>query len=666
MLGIQGCAVFEPPILTNTNEPGQLLSQQVIAGSKITNQDIDKYIPKTRAFSNTHALAKKNLNDLIELLERYTEQKDLITALKQLADTDATNNDLHLAFALSLFPLQRHPVVDELLASNTYGQGDIQRVAKMVNIDLNTLTQNNGGGLRNATITPLIHSVSIKLDGFSENSENKLWFKPKASNMWQPGHGLHYVPVTGMLSGSIVHLSADTEYEIKIRIVDNNKTFERKYAINTRRNSPPINSDNIIYLRDIYNGGALDLSNLDIDGTENSWTKIIGDDVIIDAGSDDFAALNLGDAKYVMLENITTTGGQRFGIHALKAHHIWINGCNVSRFGRVAKHYRRGKGYVDSEAEKPINYDAGIFLQHSGVIVIENCEIHSPNHSANHWGKGHPLGASAMLVSANHPVDAYSGQYIVRYNRFFGSEKARFNDVIESRLNVRRHGGFVRDSAIHDNYLGFANDDVIELDGGQSNVLVYNNTITQGYCGISLAPNMQGPSFVFNNDIVNLGDERGAQWAAFKMGGLFSAPAGKTFLFQNYVDASANGVATAGLRGDSTFWVETQNNIIRLSSFRDQRRGYGIKDPNSFYLNIFKGDFILNLITQNSEIQTASEANKNSYYRANELEISQLQNGSLKQLRINDTNQINNFSYPPTRIDTISSVFIPVGVLNKY
>ena len=86
---------------------------------------------------------------------------------------------------------------------------------------------------------------------------------------------------------------------------------------------------------------------------------------------------------------------------------------------------------------------------------------------------------------------------IVRNNRLYGSDTNRFNDVIEGRQNSWRNGGFVRDSAIYGNYLAFANDDLVELDGGQRNVLFYNNELTQGYTGISVAPNRLGPNYIF-------------------------------------------------------------------------------------------------------------------------------------------------------------------------
>ncbi|MFT5542460.1 MAG: hypothetical protein ACI97K_002332 [Glaciecola sp.] len=642
----QGCAVFKSPLLPQGYEFGDALTHRLNFKEALVKSDIDEIIPQARAFAKINTLAKKNISALNILLKSYAKEKNLISILNKLKSDDESANTINLALVLALFPIQRNHILGVLSRAEKPLHIEIYPALLAANINAKRLIKRVSLDKLEDILTPLINSLSINLYKFSEQAKNKMWFKPSHSNTWQAAFALHYVPTSGALSGSIVHLQANMSYDIKVEVTDRGELYERLYSAKTRPNSPPIDPQKIIYLKDIYEGGALDLSAFDINGSKDGWTKIIGDDVVIDAGNDADASLFLGNAEYVMLENITIKGGKRFGIHSVKAHHIWIDGCNVSEFGRKANDYRGGKGYEIADSAKPINYDAGIFLRQTGVVVIENCEVHSPNHSANHWGNGHPNGSSAMLVSAKHPKAEYSGQYIVRHNRFFGTKKVRFNDVIESRSNIRHHGGFLRDSAIHDNYLAFANDDVIELDGGQSNVLIYNNTITQGYCGISLAPNMIGPSYVFNNDISDLGDERGSEWAAFKMGGLFSAPSGKTFIFQNYVDVKANGIAAGGIRGDLTFWAETRNNIFRLSSFRDQKRGYGIRDTQSYYRNRYKGDLILNLVTRKHEAITRLNNENVSPYAASDNESAQLTANSLQRLKVKDNNRINNFSYP--------------------
>ena len=188
------------------------------------------------------------------------------------------------------------------------------------------------------------------------------------------------------------------------------------------------------------------------------------------------------------------------------------------------------------------------------------------------------------------------------HNRFYGTPDHRFNDVIEGRGNFDRSGAFVRDSAIYNNYLAFANDDLIEIDGGQANVLVYDNEMTQGYCGISTAPNMIGPSYVFHNYIHDLGDERGKEWTAIKMGGLMSRPGGVTNVFENLIITNRNGIASSGVAGDSTYWVNAKNNIIITRSYNNMV-GYGIYDKHLYEGSVFKNNLIYNTASNGPFVQ---------------------------------------------------------------
>jgi len=178
--------------------------------------------------------------------------------------------------------------------------------------------------------------------------------------------------------------------------------------------------------------------------------------------------------------------------------------------------------------------------------------------------------------------------------------------VIEGRKNFERTGGFVRDSAIYGNYLAYANDDLIEIDGGQRNVLVYENELTQGYAGISIAPNMLGPSYLFHNNIHDLGDERGKEWTAIKAGGLLTKPGGQTFILENYIDVVRNGLASSGVNGDGTYWVKTQNNVI-LSSKYNHLVGLGIYDKYKYYDSSFTNDFIYNKKIQSPFLEISYE-----------------------------------------------------------
>lgn len=475
------------------------------------------------------------------------------------------------AALFSLFPIDTAKWMNLVSTHSNLDKNETYEAAITAGLDPTVVFVAAASGFANS-VTPLINSIGLVFYGQDEYSTTQVQFKPESETDWTQGLELTWEPIYGAFAGSIVYLEPDTIYDIDVAITDSSGNVEEySFQQQTQPNSPPIDPNKIYYLSDIYSGGQLDLEALNIQGSKDGYAKIIGDGQVIQADSEVLSAVNIGSQAYVMLENLTIRGGQRYGIFAKKTHHIWIKGCDIAEYGRVAKDMRNNIAYSSTTNNSPINYDSGIYLERSGVAVVEECEVHSPNLGANSWVYGHPKGPNAMQVWAYHPEEQYRGQMIVRNNRFYGTQKHRFNDVIEGRKNFERTGGFVRDSAIYGNYLAYANDDLIEIDGGQQNVLVYDNEMTQGYAGISIAPNMLGPSYIFHNHIYDLGDETGKEWTAIKAGGLIAKPAGRTYIYENFIDVERNAIAASGVNGDTTFWVTTQNNV-----FLTQKTGYSV------------------------------------------------------------------------------------------
>jgi hypothetical protein len=132
----------------------------------------------------------------------------------------------------------------------------------------------------------------------------------------------------------------------------------------------------------------------------------------------------------------------------------------------------------------------------------------------------------------------------------------RCNDAIASEYNGEVIGGPYRDTDIYGNLLMDPNDDGTELDGGQINVRFWEDRVEGGFCGLSCAPNLRGPSYAFRNVIVT-GDERGASGAGFKMGG----DPGVTFLVNNTVFTNGHGL-TSGHYGKNPSQIFSRNNVF--------------------------------------------------------------------------------------------------------
>ena len=619
---------------------------------------------------NTYLLANNaqpdNINDLLlkydgskkakRQIKLYRNEIAELFTKKVLDITPSTNSDeikLRLqsitteesTALFSLYPIDTAKWMKLISIHSELSENEVYESAIAAGLDPSIVFKASAAGFED-TVTPLINSIGIVIYGQDETSTATVRFRADDEMRWQKGLNLSWEPVYGSFAGSIMYLNADTTYHIEVQITDQNgEQQEHVFQTKTKPNSPPIDPEKVYYLSDIYSGGQLDLEALNISGSADGYAKIIGDGQVIEASSDDLAAVNIGAQSYVMLENLTIKGGQRYGIFAKKAHHIWIKGCNVSEFGREAVDIRDGLAYASPTTNSPINYDSGIYLERSGIAVIEECEVHSPNLGANSWQVGHPKGANALQVWAYHDSDAYRGEFIVRNNRFYGAPNHRFNDVIEGRKNFERRGGFVRNSAIYNNYLAYANDDLIEIDGGQQNVLVYGNEMEQGYAGISIAPNMLGPSYIFHNHIHNLGDETGKEWTAIKAGGLISKPAGRTFIFENVLDVDRNGIAASKVNNDTTFWITSQNNII-FTKNTGYAVGYCIFDKEKYIGSTSTNDLCFNENT----IDSRYEFNTNNLTEHAESDniayITSLKENASPSLTISEEFIIPNFSSP--------------------
>ena len=586
---------------TKGSQPGDILYSYVHANIS-NNNTVNSLLANYKGPKNLSTVVEKYEDEIAQLYKQHVliPSPPISEDEKKARFANITSNQASALFAF--YPIDTAKWMKIISTYSGLSKNDIYESAITAGLDPTIVFAASASGFED-TATPLINSIGLVIYGQDEESTATVKFRAEDDTYWREGLDLAWEPIYGSFAGSIVYLEANTTYHIEVTVTDAyGDIVEHSFQTTTKPNTPPIDPNKIYYLSEIYSGGQLDLEALNIEGSADGYAKIIGDGPVIEAGSDVLAAVNIGNNSYVMLENLTVKGGQRYGIFAKKAHHIWIKGCNVSEYGREAVDIRNGKAYSSPTSNSPINYDSGIYLERSGIAVIEECEVHSPNLGANNWSVGHPKGANALQVWAYHDSDAYRGEFIVRNNRFYGSQDHRFNDVIEGRMNTERRGGFVKNSAIHGNYLAYANDDLIEIDGGQQNVLVYDNELIQGYTGISIAPNLLGPSYLFHNFIHNLGDDRGKEWTAIKAGGLMSKPAGQTFIFENFIDVQRNGIAASKVVGDSTFWVNTKNNII-ITQNTGSSVGYCIFDKEKFIGSVSSNDLCFNETLQDARYE---------------------------------------------------------------
>lgn len=604
-LSIASCTSLQKKSDSLPRQSGALLLAQLQYQKVENSDDVEALIPSflsNESISNASEHTE-NLSLISDLFWNIVQENNPRHGLEKSISKGEHDKLQLIKWYLTYFPLERASLLND---SSLVDDESRLLVLILLGEDPTSLFEATALGETELIITPLIESTSVTLTNQSSDVLTAIKYKKKDEQEWKDGNPLIYEPLTGQLTGSIVYLEPDTNYELRIETMGNSTNgVDYETTFRTRPNSPPIDPDNVHRLEDIYSGGILDIEALGIQGREGAWAKIVGSPgSFINAPISASHAINIGSNSYIYFENITVRGGTH-GIFSYRAHHLWINGCDVANWGRIPAEYRNGRAYASADATSPMNYDSGMYFKESGVIVVENCYVHNPNYSANSWEHGHPKGPNAFWANANHPNLEYKGQIVIRDNIFSGSDTVRFNDVIEGRSNGSINGGFVRNSAVYNNILAFANDDIIEIDGGQSNVLIYDNDISHGYAGVSAIPAVIGPSYIFNNTIHDLGDERGKMWTAIKLGGLHAKPIGQVNVFNNSIMVYRNGISASNYQGDASFWVNARNNVI-VTDLSANMVGYNVYDPSQYVESTYKDNAFQNLTRGTAKLEMLS------------------------------------------------------------
>ena len=453
---------------------------------------------------------------------------------------------------------------------------------------------------------PSFCSCSIYLSA-PRDSECRLSFREEGDGTWHEAYPPIYDTIAREFRGSIVRLKENTAYEVKAELLtDGRKTGEGIALFHTWDSNPPIGKSYRISEFRPDGDGAVTVSG--IMGRPKAWVKITGDREI-DAGREGTCALLVENCRYVIFEGLTVRGGGMHGIYIKEtAEHVRFINCDVSDWGRIPVDQTPDGFFLDSEGRK-INNDAGFRIERTLNTVVERCWVHDPAGLTNPWKGIIKLGTSAgKKFPRAHPqgpnavhVNQLKGGCVLRYNDFCGSQTHRYNDPVEGAKNGDIKGGFNRDADIYGNVMAFGQDDAIELDGGQCNVRLFDNRMEQTYCGISTAPNMKGPSYIFSNVLWNPGNEYGDTGNAVKNGGGFMYSFGIQFLFSNTMLFPRGGMSSVGYGKEPSpirgrFHAVTRNNIFcQLTPDTPNSTNYSISDKLLTPTNDFDYDMIASL-----------------------------------------------------------------------
>ncbi len=413
------------------------------------------------------------------------------------------------------------------------------------------------GGIRRLDLVPTFQSIGayVTLAGPLDGLSAELSYRPTGAPEWQRALAPVACPADDEFRGSILLLAPATRYEVKAQVRRGDTVVAEQTAVTTTW------ADTVPIAREVMlpPGTAAKPLVISDRGTPDGWIRYRAapGGSTIDAGTAAPNAVLVKNAAYVIVEGLTIRGGASDAVQVLDSHDVRIADCDIAGWGDPGKWgfysdaKRKQWSYLDASG-KIIDRQAGIRVHGAGSerVVLEQNLIHDPRGTASCWAFEHPHGPSGIVLSET------GGHNVVRYNDLIAGDGHRWNDAIESEFNGEVNGGPYRDTDLYGNLLVSPNDDGTELDGGQMNVRYWDNWIEGGLCGVSTAPNLKGPSYVFRNLIVS-GDERGACGAGFKLGG----DPGVTFLLNNTVYVGNYGL-TSGHYGKNPSVVFSRDNVF--------------------------------------------------------------------------------------------------------
>jgi len=299
---------------------------------------------------------------------------------------------------------------------------------------------------------------------------------------------------------------------------------------------------------------------------------------------------NVEGAEYVLLDDMTLTGAAESSnvIVIRGSSNVRVRGCDISGWGRhgipdfrAVPGYTPGNGRCVDKNGNVINRDGAILIgRGSSCVVVERCYMHDAIPHTASWFYSHPTGSECIWM------DCPDHSTVIRYNDFVGSDSHCWNDCVEGNRNFYTDGGFNQDADIYGNFMIFANDDCIEIDGGQKNVRVFGNRFESALCGVSVQGCMVGPSFVYDNLFSGMGEEFAKTGQTIKTDRR-NGPGARTFIWDNTFWGRGSGVTMrATLQAEvsgNTFCAGQQVKDIDASpssSVKDNRMGVEIEEKN--------------------------------------------------------------------------------------
>lgn len=437
---------------------------------------------------------------------------------------------------------------------------------------------------------PTFHCIGLYWSPSGGSAERNVLvrYRRRGDPEWKTGFPLRYNPIPGTdedladYRGSLVHLDPGTFYEIELTLAGTS-TAARLSAATWSERFPEG--------RTVRVGSSNVPLTVAESGSPQAWRVYDGRGSTIDVRHRHDSCIVVR-ASYVILRGFSLRGAGRTDTPTRKpigailieeGHDIIIEDCDISDWGRT-----------DPQTGFGIDYDSAILCRHPRTrrLIIQRCRLHHPASDSNNWHEPkyptHPQGPQGISLFNT------DGNHVIRYNECWSDPDHMFNDVIGGGENASYRGSPGHDSDIYGNFISHAWDDGLEVEGGNRNVRVWGNYITQCLMSIGNAATSIGPLYVWRNVAGRCQAHPGAAGGYFlKMGFAVGEEwmTGHQYIFHNTLFRQDEWLPTGGLGGSRIVkHTISRNNILHVRSPRDFSASANERNAdNNFDYDLFNG-----------------------------------------------------------------------------
>jgi len=414
---------------------------------------------------------------------------------------------------------------------------------------------------------PTFHCLGLYWSppGGAADKQVQVSYRQQGATEWKQGLPMRYNPIANTdedladYRGSIVHLTPATTYEIRLALAHTPTTatlvattWNERFPVGEtlrigNRDTPLVitESGTAAALR-VYDGAG---ATIDVRHLHDTCITVNASNVILRG----FTLKGAGAATQAAPRRPT-------GAILIEAgHNIVIEDCDISDWGRLNP--ATGFGF---------NYDSAIFSRSANLqrLIVQRCKLHHPAHDGSTWYEPtyptHTMGPQAITLFDT------AGNHVIRYNECYSDLDRMCNDIVGGGSNGSFKGAPGHDSDIYGNLVSHCWDDGLEVEGGNRNVRVWDNYITQSMMMIGNAATSIGPLYIWRNVVARSQSQPDAGGGNFlKMGyaGGEHWMTGHQYVFHNTLFRSDEWLPTGALGGSRIVkHVVSRNNILHVRS----------------------------------------------------------------------------------------------------